>query len=296
MMHPSSDIAWQDFLSPPARIWGTINQCPAVTRNWNEDPPMYSWRKLTWIICLPLLVPVSLRAADRDIKPPDQKARYETRKEHDPEGIGKFYMDREIAQVMGHLAAGWLERPERVQEEQPAKLIDALQLKDGDVVADIGAGSGYFTFRLAKRVGPKGKVLAVDIQPEMLDLIRTKMKSHKMTNVEPILGKVDDPKLPAGSVDLILLVDVYHEFEFPHEMTEAMVRSLKPTGRIVFVEYRKEDPQVYIKLVHKMTEKQVRKEMEPHALEWVKTVETLPTQHIIIFKKKEKPAEKKPQR
>jgi precorrin-6B methylase 2 len=176
--------------------------------------------------------------------------RYETRTDHDSNGIGKFYMGREIALVMGHQAAGWLERPEREKEEQPAKLVEALKLQPGDVVADIGAGSGYYTFRMAPKVGPKGKILAVDIQPEMLDLIRRRMKDSKIENVEPIQGTEADPKLPAGAVDLILLVDVYHEFSYPFEMTEAMVKALKPGGRLVFVEFRLEDPEVPIKLVH----------------------------------------------
>lgn len=222
--------------------------------------------------------------------PPVKSDRYEMRRNHDPDGTGKFYMGREIAQVMGHLAADWLERPEREEEEQPSKLLEALKFKAGDVVADVGAGSGYLTFRISKLVGPKGKVLAVDIQPEMLEIIRQRMKKDKVTNVEPVQGTEADPKLPANSVDLILMVDVYHEFSFPHEMTEAMVKSLKPDGRLVFVEYRLEDPNVPIKLVHKMTENQVRKEMEIHPLQWVKTLDTLPAQHVIIFKKKAKPS------
>ncbi len=211
--------------------------------------------------------------------------RYETRKDHDPDGIGKFYMGREIAQVMGHLAAEWLERPEREQEERPSKLLDALQIRPGDAVADIGAGSGYLTFRLARRTGPKGKVFAVDIQPEMLALIRQRMKASGVTNIELIQGTEADPKLPPNATDLILMVDVYHEFSYPWEMTTAMVRALKPGGRLVFVEYRKEDPDVPIKLVHKMTERQVLKEMSPHPLTWVKTLSILPRQHIIVFKK-----------
>jgi protein-L-isoaspartate O-methyltransferase len=214
------------------------------------------------------------------------KPRYEYRKDHDPNGTGKFYMGREIAQVMGHEAADWLERPERDREEHPAKLMEALKLKPGDVVADIGAGSGYYTFRLAEKVGAKGKVLAVDIQPEMLAIIRKRMKDRNVSNVEPVRGTVSDPKLPENSVDLILMVDVYHEFSHPWEMTTAMVRALKPRGRIVFVEFRLEDPDVPIKLVHKMSQKQVLKEMEPHPLRWVGTVNTLPWQHIIIFEKK----------
>jgi SAM-dependent methyltransferase len=244
--------------------------------------------RVCWLLLCPVLltVPAGLWA-HQDKKPPDKPPRYETREDHDPDGIGKFYMGREIAQVMGHLAADWLERPEREKEEQPNKLLDALKLKEDNVVADIGAGSGYLTFRIAKRLG-KGKVLAVDIQPEMLDIIRKRMKENKIANVEPVQGTETDPKLPANSVDLILMVDVYHEFSFPFEMTEAMVRSLKTGGRIVFVEYRKEDPKVYIKLVHKMYEKQVIKEMEPHPLRWLKTLDVLPSQHIIIFEKVDK--------
>jgi SAM-dependent methyltransferase len=225
-----------------------------------------------------------------DPEPP----RYETRKEHDPDGIGKFYLGREIAQVMGHQGIGWLERPEREKEEQPDKLIDLLKIKEGSVVADVGAGSGYHSFRMSAKVGDKGKVLAVDIQPEMLDAIKKRAKEKKITNVEPVLGTEKDPKLPEGKVDLILLVDVYHEFSEPFEMTQAMVKALKPGGRLVFVEFRLEDPKVPIKLVHKMTDKQVKKEMEAHPLKWVSTNEDLPWQHVITFEKKdEKKDEKK---
>jgi SAM-dependent methyltransferase len=244
-------------------------------------------RWLALLLAYVLAVPTGPVAADQDTKAAVKPAPiYETREEHDPDGIGKFYMGREIARVMGHEAAGWLERPERDKEEQPTRLLDALKLKPGDVVADIGAGSGYFTFRIAKRIGPRGKVLAVDIQPEMLAIIREKMKARNLGNVEPILGTDSDPKLPAGAVDLILMVDVYHEFAYPWEMTQALIRSLKPGGgRLVFVEYRLEDPQVLIKLVHKMTEKQVRKEMEPHPVRWVETLDILPRQHIIVFER-----------
>lgn len=246
---------------------------------------------------LPLLLsgPVLALAAILPSQADDQvktkaKPQYETRREHDPNGIGKFYMGREIAMVMGHEAAGWLDRPEREKEEAPQQVIEALKLKPGDVVADVGAGSGYFSFRLAKAVGEKGKVLAVDIQPEMLDLIRERAKAKKINNIELVLGKEKDPQLKTDSVDLILMVDVYHEFEYPFEMTEAMVRSLKPGGRLAFVEYRKEDPQVWIKLVHKMTETQVRKEMAVHNLRWLKTYDMLPQQHIIVFEKPKKDA------
>ena len=212
--------------------------------------------------------------------------RYETRAEHDPNGLGKFFMGREIAQVMGHQAADWLERPEREKEERPDLLLPALKLKAGDSVADIGCGSGYYTRRLAKAVGTNGVVYAVDIQQEMLDVLTNKLPSELIQQVRPVLGTTTDPKLPPGKVDLILLVDVYHEFDQPFEMTQAMVRALKPGGRLVFVEFRGEDPAVPIKLVHKMTEAQVRKEMSLHSLEWMETIETLPMQHIIVFRRK----------
>ncbi|AWM39905.1 putative methyltransferase YcgJ [Gemmata obscuriglobus] len=218
---------------------------------------------------------------------PREKPKYEYRQEHDPNGIGKFYLDREIAHVMGFQAAGWLERKERIKEEDPEKLIKALDLKEGMVVADVGAGSGYHTFMMAPRVGEKGKVIASDIQQEMLDIVTKKAKDKKLTNVEAVKGTTTDPKLPAGQVDLILLVDVYHEFEFPYEMTEKMVAALKPGGRLVFVEFRLEDDKVAIKLVHKMSERQVLKEAAVFPeLEHTKTVGTLPWQHVVIFTKK----------
>lgn len=213
---------------------------------------------------------------------------YIVRDDHDPDGIGKFYQDREIAQVMGYRAAGWLERPEREKEEEPAKLIAALDLKPGMVVADVGAGSGYHTFLMAPLVGDKGKVIASDIQPQMLKLIADKAKARNVTNVETVQGTEKDPKLPAAGVDLILMVDVYHEFSFPFEMTEKMVAALKPGGRLAFVEFKAEDPKVFIKRVHKMSERQVLKEMavfeelehqKTHALAW---------QHAVIFAKKGK--------
>jgi SAM-dependent methyltransferase len=212
--------------------------------------------------------------------------RYEFRAEHDPDGIGKFYFGREIARVMGHQAADWLERPERQAEERPDLLFSTLDIRPGAVVADIGAGTGYHTRQLARLVGETGVVYAVDIQQEMLDALTNKLFALNIRNVRPILGTATHPKLPRDSLDLILMVDVYHEFEHPYEMVEAMVSALKPGGRLVLVEFRAEDPKVPIKRVHKMSEAQVRKEMAAHPLEWIETISILPRQHIVVFRKR----------
>jgi ubiquinone/menaquinone biosynthesis C-methylase UbiE len=208
--------------------------------------------------------------------------RYDTAKTPDPDGTGRIYKGREIAAVMGHQAAGWLERPEREDEEEPAILLKILDLKPEMIVADIGAGSGYHAVRLAPQVS---KVLAVDIQQEMLDLINAKAKAKKIANVETILGKVDDPKLPESKVDLIILVDVYHEFSHPYEMTQQMVKALKPGGRIAFVEFKANDRQVPIKPLHTMSERQLLKEMEE--FKELKHVQTKPLnwQNVIVFEK-----------
>ncbi len=212
--------------------------------------------------------------------------RYQFSPLHDPDGIGKFYLGREIAAVMGHQAASWLERPEREQQEHSEQLVRELQVRRGEVVADIGAGTGYFSRRLAKLVGPEGRVMAVDIQPEMLFLLTNSAAHLGITNISAILGTAFDPRLPPSSVDLVLLVDVYHEFDFPYEMMQNICRGLRPSGRVVFVEFRAEDPSVPIKPLHKMTEAQVRKEMALQPLQWVETRRALPWQHIIIFRKK----------
>jgi ubiquinone/menaquinone biosynthesis C-methylase UbiE len=211
--------------------------------------------------------------------------RYEFREQHDPDGIGKFYLGREIAHVMGHEAADWLERSDRNQEEHSEQLVEELGIEPGQAVADIGAGTGYFSRRLARKVGPGGKVFAEDIQPEMLELLTNKMAGLGILNVTPVLGTTTDPKLAARSVDLVLMVDVYHEFDFPYEMMEAICRSLKPGGRVVFVEFRAEDFKVPIKPLHKMSEAQVKKEMAVQPLEWVETKRKLPWQHIIVFRR-----------
>ena len=200
------------------------------------------------------------------------------------DGIGKVYMGREIASVMGHEAARWLERPEREREEEPQKVINAMDLRGDETVADIGAGSGHFSFRIAARL-PKGKVLAEDIQPEMLDIIRNTSKARGILNVEPVLGTVTDPKMADNSVDVVLFLDSYHEFDHPRHMMEAIVTALKPGGRVIEVEYRGEDPQVHIKPHHKMTEAQAKLEMAAVGLAHRKTVEDLPLQQMMIFEK-----------
>ncbi|MDA0346977.1 MAG: class I SAM-dependent methyltransferase [Verrucomicrobia bacterium] len=216
--------------------------------------------------------------------PPDPL--YEQRSESNRDGIGKFYLGREISHVMGHQGASWLERPTREQEERTDLLMEALPIKEGDVIADIGAGSGYFAWQFAQRVGESGKVLGVDIQQEMLDILAEKMKARGVGDrVVGILGTITDPNLPDNAVDLAIMIDVYHELSHPYEMTVKMVESLKPGGLLVFVEYRTEDPAVRIKRLHKMTEVQVKKEMEIQNLEFVETIGTLPQQHILIFRK-----------
>lgn len=218
-------------------------------------------------------------------RPAPKRPPYERRFFHDPEATGIFYMGREIAHVMGHEGADWLDRPEREEEEGIRLLVRSLGLKPGMVVADIGAGSGTISFLMAPLVAPSGKVLAVDIQPEMLDLIRKKKRELGDRVVEPVLGKVDDPNLKPASVDVAILVDVYHEFDHPWEMTKAMVDALRPGGRLVLVEYRKEDPGVPIKESHKMSVAQVRKEMALFPLSFVGNLTVLPRQHILVFKK-----------
>lgn len=208
---------------------------------------------------------------------------YQEKAWHDRDGIGKFYLGREIAKVMGHQAMLWLERPSRVTEEQPLEAINYLNLKSTDIVADIGAGTGYFSFKIAPLVA-RGKVLAVDIQPEMLEAIEFLKAENKVNNVETILGTATNPNLPENAIDLVLLVDAYHEFAYPREMMEGIVKALKPNGRVVLVEYRQENPLITIKKLHKMSQKQIKKEMAGVGLTWQETKDILPQQHLMIFR------------
>jgi FkbM family methyltransferase len=199
-------------------------------------------------------------------------------------GIGKFYMGREISFVMGHLAADWLNRPSRIEEERPDQVVANMGLQPDHVVADIGAGSGYFSFRIAALV-PQGKVLAVDIQPEMLQLIEERKAAENVSNIDGVLGAVDNPNLPANSIDAAIMVDAYHEFSHPFEMIDGIYQALRPGGRIFLLEYRGEDASVPIRPLHKMTEEQVVKEMSVFGLEWTDTLDFLPWQHMMIFTK-----------
>jgi len=192
---------------------------------------------------------------------------------------------RHYAGVMGVAGADWLVRPEREAEEHPDAALDAIGIAKGSTVADIGAGVGYMSWRLGERVGPTGKVYANDIQPKMLELLRQNMQQRKLTNVETVLGTIDDPKLPPAAIDLVLMVDVYHEFSEPQRMIRHIRESLKPDGRMVLLEYRAEDPNVPIRPEHKMTIAQVKAEVEPEGFRLDQTLETLPRQHILIFRK-----------
>lgn len=241
-----------------------------------------------FVLLISLVVTMPLVAQDTTINPKSEsEIRYTFKEEHDRNGIGKFYMGREIAHVMGHQGIAWLERPSREAEEGLSRMIKLLELEEGMVVADIGAGSGVIATMMARKVGPTGTVLAVDIQQEMLDALSIKCKQLDITNVEPVLGTIQSPRLKPNSVDLVIMVDVYHEFSFPYEMLNEIAKSLKPGGRVAFVEYRKEDPRVPIKEIHKMTEAQVIKEgtVKDHGLKYLKTADELPRQHVVFFQK-----------
>lgn len=190
---------------------------------------------------------------------------------------------RQPAPVMGAAGSDWLTRPERIEEEEPDRMLAALEIKPGSVVADVGAGVGYHVWRLAKIVGPTGRVIAEDIQPAMLEMLKENIAERKLTNVEIVLGTYTDPKLPAGKIDLVLMVDVYHEFSDPAAMMNNIKKALKPDGRVVLVEFRKEDPTVPILPLHKMSVQDVRSELEPMGFKFEKVLDFLPWQHILIF-------------
>ena len=192
-------------------------------------------------------------------------------------------IQRRIAPPMSYVYADWLTRPEREREEQPDRVIDSLRIPRGSTVIDLGAGVGYFTWRLAKRVGPQGKVIAVDIQPEMLEMLEENLSKRGISNVDVVLGTESDPRLPEGVAQLALLVDVYHELADPIATMGHVRRALKPGGRLVVVEYRKEEPWIPIHPLHKMTVAEVRQEIEPTGFEFVELLGFLPSQHIVVF-------------
>ena len=232
---------------------------------------------LCWLAALPLtgaIAPVGAQV---------QGARYRS-VAPSPDGIGKIYMEREIAGVMGWQGAAWLERDEREQEERGDLLLRELRLRPGMNIADVGAGTGYYARRIAALIGA-GTVYAVDVQPEMIKLLADGAKKAGLANIKPVLASATDVRLPDASIDLALMVDIYHELEFPFEVMQSVVRALKPGGRLALVEYRAEDPRVPIKRLHKMSEAQVRREAAQHALAYERTARTLPWQHVLIFRK-----------
>jgi ubiquinone/menaquinone biosynthesis C-methylase UbiE len=300
------DLKWARLIFPVGENWYTATQLnlptnPTEELSWRDYGRFgfFFKRKMEWGDELDLkyrfvIEPVAANAggdlaaqrmAATKLYADYVQSIYEYRRQHDPDGIGKFYMGREIAHVMGHQGADWLERPERVEEEKPDALVELLELKPGMNVADIGAGTGYISWRMAQKVGAEGRVYAVDIQQEMLEMLAKQMEKRGVKNVEGVLGTIQHANLQPNSIDLVIMVDVYHEFSHPHEMMESIVSALKPGGRVALVEYRAEDPEVPIKRVHKMTEEQVKREAEAAGLVWEKTVESLPRQHLIFVKK-----------
>jgi ubiquinone/menaquinone biosynthesis C-methylase UbiE len=198
------------------------------------------------------------------------------------------YKGREIAQTMHYLGAPWLIRESRERQEECSTLLKCLNLKPGMIVCDMGSGNGFYTLKMAPMVGEQGRILAVDIQKEMLDMLNDRAAAAGTKNVETILGTVVDPKLPDGKVDLVLCVDVYHELDHPEEMLAAMRKSLSPAGRMVLVEFRAEDPKVPIKPLHKMTKAQIMKEIPPNGFKLVEEFDKLPWQHVMFFERAEK--------
>jgi ubiquinone/menaquinone biosynthesis C-methylase UbiE len=276
-------------LYPSTKFALTINTKPCFCRI--EAPEPKSMKQLNYIILILLLLSYACTGTSRQ-----QNARAVSKGSsvvdsvyfYQPptrDGTGKIYMEREIARVMGHQATGWLERPNRYREERADLLLQSLQLKPTDVVADIGAGSGYFTFRISPKV-PQGQVLAVDVQEEMIVMLKQKREERNTLNVTPILATPRNPNLPPGSIDIALIVDAYHEFSFPKEMMEHIVTALKPDGRVVLVEYRGEDPGIAIKPLHKMTEQQAVYEMNAAGLRLAENKKVLPQQHFMVFVKK----------
>lgn len=236
---------------------------------------------LSFILCLSFQ---SCKSQQEESKSAQDSEMY-TYKSGNPNGIGKWYMGREIAHVMGFRGMSWLNRPEREKEENVSLLIKNMDIKAKDKIADIGAGSGYHVFKMAP-LAKQGQVYAVDIQPEMLAEIKRQKKRKGVENINLILGGEKSPNLPENSIDKILMVDVYHEFNFPYEMLLSMKSALKEDGKIYLIEYRGEDPKIPIKPIHKMTEKQAVKEFESAGFKLIENIDNLPWQHCMVFEKR----------
>jgi FkbM family methyltransferase len=247
------------------------------------------------VFTLPALLAVSAPLFAQETAPPRAEAKVKARAKPQRRRTPGIYMGRAIAPVMTYQGADWLVRPEREQEEQPEKMLDSLKIPRGATVADVGAGVGYTSLRLAQRVGPTGTVLATDLQPQMLRMLTENMKNAGVKNVKPIRCTPTETGLPDGKVDLILMVDVYHECSDPETTLQGLRKALKANGRLVLVEFRGEDPEVPIKPEHKMTVAQARRELEPQGFTFKEALEFLPWQHILIFEKgtDEKAAESK---
>ncbi|HZZ72696.1 MAG TPA: class I SAM-dependent methyltransferase [Pirellulales bacterium] len=242
-----------------------------------SGPQVFRW--LACSVVASLLVGARSSPAQKGPESPPQQEQQKL-----PEPLTE-YKGRTIAQTMHYQGAPWLTRESREREEECATLLKALNIKPGMTVCDMGCGNGFYSLKLADLVGSKGKVLAVDIQQEMLHLLQERAKAAKITNIEPILGTVVDPKLPDNKVDLILCVDVYHEFSNPQEMLLAMRKSLSPHGRLVLVEFRLEDDKVPIKVLHKMSKEQILKELPPNGFKLVEHFDKLPWQHVMFFER-----------
>ncbi len=239
--------------------------------------PVFRQIVVATTLCL-LLLQLRSRAGD----PPSANSAAATAPEKTPPPL-KFYKGREIADAMHYAGAGWLVRESRERDEECSTMLKALHVKPGQTVCDMGCGNGFYTLKLSSLVGKEGQVLAVDIQPEMLSLLRERAKEHELDNIKPILGTTTDPNLPEGKIDLILCVDVYHEFSNPEEMLAAMRKSLKPGGRIALVEFRSEDPKVPIKPLHKMSKEQILREWPANGFKLVEQFDKLPWQHLMFF-------------
>ena len=249
-------------------------QCQTIAANEKGFPMRAFPTSLTLMLALLCAAPPALARDDR----------YGAAR-RSADGIGKTYMGREIAQVMGYPGADWLERGSREREERPDLLLAALALTPGMVVADVGAGTGYYSWQIAGRIGDAGRVYAVDVQPQMIELLTDRMRKRGVRNVQSVLGTATDTGLAPGSIDLALMVDVYHELDHPREIVDSILRALRPDGRLALVEYRAEDDSVPIKRLHKMSVAQIRHELGAQGLQWQQTVDTLPWQHIVIFRK-----------